>query len=901
MGHDDVKKTAFEIFSNKKYQWVATILILVVVLFMSSSIRLSNWNLLTDHTTGEKIPLALDPFYFLRVAETIVADNGTLPKFDVMRYNPIRGTPWHPEILPKVVVGMWRISSAFGNYSLHAVDVAYPVVFYIIGLSLFFIFIYFLSRSKSMALLSSIFLAFNPGYLYRTMAGFSDHEPIGMAAFYFSLLIYVLSMIAIKKYSKKYWMGIISGILFGMSVTLTYSCWTGVTDFLFMIIPISFFLFWIFENKNSNSNFKITGILFYLSWVVSAILFGPFLGRSFSSVVSKLLLSANIFGVGVLLFLLVDLFFIYFKPKFINEKFRLAYSLFGALIIGFASLLLIGKNPIHLVSQIINYLIVPFGNGRFGTTVAENAQPFFRDWINSIGLYTFWLFFAGATLFGFYLSKKIKNKKSSFLFLILYVFMNIGIIFSKYSADSFLNGNNFISKTFYLVSLLSFFCYLFYIYFKNDFKWDYRDSLIFAIIFFVIVSGRAAARVFFVITPFACFLAAYFLISLYYIWKDGNDEIFKIITATLLIIGVFAGAGAIYHSFNASTSSASRTGPSANYQWQSAMSWVRNNTDKDSVFVHWWDYGYWVQTLGERATVADGGQFQGADDGNHKLGRYVLTTTNPETAYSYFKSMNVTHLLIDQSDLGKYPAYSKIGGADGVNALDRFASIPIGLADPRQTIETSNETRIVYVNPQNVFSGKSYVLNGLYEDIIYKDKNNNSIFLPAGKAMIIGIMIEVENSTLKQPEAVYIYNNVQTHIPLRYLYVNHHLIDFGNGLNATADIIPSFSGKSINQMGAVIYLSQKVSKSLFADMFLMDDAFGMYSDLKLVHTEPDRVVAAIKSQGAPIGDFIYYHGFRGPIKIWETGYPENTRTIPEFYESINFDKVGFGSLDKLFE
>ena len=64
MKYDDVKRSVLGIASNKKYQWIATIVVLFVVLMVSSSIRLSNWDLLTDSTTGEKIPLALDPYYF---------------------------------------------------------------------------------------------------------------------------------------------------------------------------------------------------------------------------------------------------------------------------------------------------------------------------------------------------------------------------------------------------------------------------------------------------------------------------------------------------------------------------------------------------------------------------------------------------------------------------------------------------------------------------------------------------------------------------------------------------------------------------------------------------------------------------------------------------------------------
>ena len=35
------------------------------------------------------------------------------------------------------------------------------------------------------------------------------------------------------------------------------------------------------------------------------------------------------------------------------------------------------------------------------------------------------------------------------------------------------------------------------------------------------------------------------------------------------------------------------------------MSWVRENTSEDAVFSHWWDYGYWITTMSDRATLAD--------------------------------------------------------------------------------------------------------------------------------------------------------------------------------------------------------------------------------------------------------------------------------------------------------
>ena len=39
--------------------------------------------------------------------------------------------------------------------------------------------------------------------------------------------------------------------------------------------------------------------------------------------------------------------------------------------------------------------------------------------------------------------------------------------------------------------------------------------------------------------------------------------------------------------------------------WPDAMKWLRENTPKDAVVAAWWDYGYWISTLGERKTLAD--------------------------------------------------------------------------------------------------------------------------------------------------------------------------------------------------------------------------------------------------------------------------------------------------------
>jgi dolichyl-diphosphooligosaccharide--protein glycosyltransferase len=39
--------------------------------------------------------------------------------------------------------------------------------------------------------------------------------------------------------------------------------------------------------------------------------------------------------------------------------------------------------------------------------------------------------------------------------------------------------------------------------------------------------------------------------------------------------------------------------------WIDATQWIAENTEEDAVIAAWWDYGYWITTLGERTTLAD--------------------------------------------------------------------------------------------------------------------------------------------------------------------------------------------------------------------------------------------------------------------------------------------------------
>jgi dolichyl-diphosphooligosaccharide--protein glycosyltransferase len=39
--------------------------------------------------------------------------------------------------------------------------------------------------------------------------------------------------------------------------------------------------------------------------------------------------------------------------------------------------------------------------------------------------------------------------------------------------------------------------------------------------------------------------------------------------------------------------------------WRESLEWIKNNTPEESVIGSWWDYGYWIQTIANRTTLAD--------------------------------------------------------------------------------------------------------------------------------------------------------------------------------------------------------------------------------------------------------------------------------------------------------
>jgi asparagine N-glycosylation enzyme membrane subunit Stt3 len=885
------KKEILNVLKDKRFQWIITIILFTIILFWSTNIRLSNWDLLNDQTTGEKLPSDLDAFYFLRVAETMVQNDGTLPEKDNMRYLP-HGAPFTTELLPEITVFLYNFANFFGDYKVAEVNAFLPVLSFFIGLIFFFILSYLLTNSKIGALISSAVLVFIPVYLQRTISGFSDHDSTGIMLFFLVLIFFTYSFKFLNNEKRKITTPLLFGFATALLSTFAYLSWGGVNTYISVIFSLCFMIYWVsYQRHHQETSRNI--LLYFSSWIILTPLMGILFNFSPINFFKGFMLSpVGLITIFALLLAIIDFFVLKNIEKmkrfsFFKEKYSLGYSIIITILFGLILLPILGVNLISTLSSIWITIFHPWGLERITLTVAENAQPFLRDIMGMLSPIIFWMFVAGVITLGLTVFSRINGTKEKILANFFWLVLIFGSLFSRISPDSIMQGTNFISQVVYIVSISGFVLYFFWLYLNNK-KIEVSPSevVLLSLSIFILLTVRASMRHIFAITPLFCLFIGYLIARIYSYLVKNKGEIIKPVFYVLLILSLIGGTYSIYNFERATSIQAKQVGSSANYQWQNAMAWVRENTPQGAIVIHWWDYGYWVQYLGKRPSVTDGGHFIPFWD--HLIGRYLLTTPDSNTAFSLMKTYNASYLLIDPTDLGKYPAYSIIGSDE--NTKDRYSAIPVMLLDSKQTVETANETSLVYVGGVFLDQDLSIELNG------------KKIFLPQERAVMAGVIWKMVNnngsSLFGRPTGVFIYNNQRYDIPIRYVYINNQLIDSGNGVEAVLRIIPAFDGsQGINQVGSALYLSPKVAKGLFAQVYLLNNSFGNFSGIDIVHVEDDIVAQSLRQQGAPVDEFIYYGGFRGPIKIWKINYPDEVVAREEFLRKegkyAEFDNLTF--------
>ncbi|MGB9675011.1 MAG: STT3 domain-containing protein [Candidatus Nanoarchaeia archaeon] len=825
------QKTASMVESVRKFfaekekfiYWLGLLPIFAIALW----IRIQNLPLLRG-----KYLIELDSYFFFRHAKMLL-EQGSVPAIDYMRYVPVGLSTKGTIFFPKTLVILYKfLHIFFPNLSQIEWHIIYPPVITIISFIFFFLFVKEILNYKT-AFIAVAFLAVIPAYIQRTGAGFADHEAISMLWFFISLWLFVLAWKSQKHILKISFAG-----LSGLFASFMAGSWGG-----YIFLPGSLALFGLVFVALTNKAKKI--IHFFTPWLITYLIFGSIVtdqGAGFLKNWPNLLLFF-MFGYAVLTLLLN-------KTKFSLQKYASLVSFCIALALG---LVVNYFGKFIKFSDIILFLTKK-GASRLFFTVAENAAPYFTDWWRSFGIILL-LAFAGSTLYFYYLFNSFdsKNKKYALLASSAYILFISTFLFGRFSSFGGIVVE-FFSKT-YMLWLITFVVMLASVWlfatlkekdlsFESKWPWLLLGILLIS----TLLAARDQIRLTFITVP-AMAIAAGFFVSNTFEWAKKQRAEIKIVTIIILVlVSLFGFVTAAQSSAIINKHSGSMT-PG---QWEAAMKFLREQTPKDSVVAHWWDYGYLTITVGERAAVTDGGNSMGW---NHQSGRYFLTGKDENSTLTYLKTHNVTHILISDEEILKYHAFSFIGSDEN---LDRESTM--GIFVLTQQKEVRNGTALIYEGGWPF--DKDYVINKLV--------------LPKNRAGIGGFSLTLQNETIINPIAYVVYNKEIRTIPISCIYIKGNKIEFqteNQSLKGCLVLIPSIdqSGRAI-EIGGALWLSEKVWDTNFARLYIYNESSPYF---ELVYQDD-----------LPLA--IYQGSIIGPIKIWQVRYPEWVKPDPFYLQSSTY-------------
>jgi len=76
--------------------------------------------------------------------------------------------------------------------------------------------------------------------------------------------------------------------------------------------------------------------------------------------------------------------------------------------------------------------------------------------------------------------------------------------------------------------------------------------------------------------------------------------------------------------------------------WLDSMNWLKHNTSEDAVIASWWDYGYWIQTKADRATLVDNSTLS-----TYKIQQIAkIFLETPEQGWKMLREMGADYFVI---------------------------------------------------------------------------------------------------------------------------------------------------------------------------------------------------------------------------------------------------------------
>ena len=517
-------------------------LALFFVVFLAIYIRLS------PVATGNYLIKAFDPWIQYYNAEYL----STHTVFEYFNWHDFKS--WFPggytrsNLRPGLtftVVAIYQFISSIGiPISLYDVCFYFPA--FMGGASVFAI--YLVGKEtldRRCGLIAAFFLAFNPGFMQRTTAGFFDNETIGVFATLMTFYFFIKTIRTGK---------IVHSLLGGVFLGYLALSWGGF-NFVYLILPLVCGIVILLKKYTSNLLIAYVGIE-----GIGMLLYALSSTFPFSSFFTSIELG-GIFYFGIFL-IIFHLLYTYKSslPRFYD---------------GLINFLKWGLIPVVIAFAVIIWVapdLIPFG---FGGRLVSVLSPLLRETINLTAsvaehMPSSWSVFYYNTLIPlmllplglFFLFKRANVADVLLLLFLILIFYFTGSmirIILLFAPAACLVG------AYGLVNILKIF---------GSFYGEQRAG----------ISRKRKRQVKRTV---------------------GKAEI----GAVYIIVGIMCIAQVMHASNISITQlSQSQITPGGQiHDWEESLTWMKTNLPGTTVVVSWWDYGYWITPIGNMTTVNDNG------------------------------------------------------------------------------------------------------------------------------------------------------------------------------------------------------------------------------------------------------------------------------------------------------
>ena len=489
-----------------------------------------------------------DPFFNYRATEFIV-DNGVDAYFE---WHDDRS--WYPygRNVSETSQVMLHVTAAslytiFGMDSdLYDFTIMFPVVFGSLSVIVIFALIRVFAGTTA-GLFASMFFAVSLPIILRGGLGWFKSEPLGI---FFVLLGLYLFFSGIKYNKGKIsFAKIISGALF---VVFALSAWGGTQ---FFIIPLGL-LFLALPFVRNDHKFIIWAIPLFSSTLILLTLIFERPSTSF------------VLGYGGIAIILPTVFLIICclikKISSVEKQLRNSVIFLGASILGGIALISSGfiSLPTFRYQNAVNPFL--FSEDALTDSVSEHVTTTLETSFQFLSIF---LIFAGIGIwFIFNNFRNNTQNKEKFITNDMLVFVLLTAIFGVYTSSAFIRLELFASISVIILSSIGLSILIKHLFNKseNDARNHSLKSLIKISSIFVII----------------CLLVIPLVLPQNTNWVDYAKY-----PPTIL------NGGSSYNVVHG--------------DWPHALNWMKVNTPSDSVIFSWWDYGYWITTIGDRITLID--------------------------------------------------------------------------------------------------------------------------------------------------------------------------------------------------------------------------------------------------------------------------------------------------------